>query len=147
MADKAMPQGSMRRAARHMQKVPGRVDATVELRSKNFGLEVFEAVVDKSLDASPQQGKLHLPRVDFVGFAHDGRDVIGDDRVAKTGQERARPCRRHSDCFLDIHVGAPHQKMLGASPADGDGIRRFFSHFGSRKVIARGQNQYPSEHY
>jgi hypothetical protein len=29
--------------------------------------------------------------------------------------------------------------MLGASPADGGGNRRFFSDFGSRALIARGQ--------
>jgi hypothetical protein len=37
--------------------------------------------------------------------------------------------------------------MLGASPADGGGVRRFFSHFGSREIIAGGQNQYPPETY
>jgi len=37
--------------------------------------------------------------------------------------------------------------MLGASPADGDGIRRSFLIFGSREIITRGQNQYPPEPY
>jgi hypothetical protein len=72
-----------------MQQVPGQADATVELRCEVFSLNVFEALIDKSLDASPQQGKLHLARVPFVGFTQDDREVIGDHRLAKTGQERA----------------------------------------------------------
>jgi hypothetical protein len=69
-----------------------------------LGGGIFEAIRDKSLDASSQELVPHLSSVLDIGFAHDRREVAGDKRLAKaTGQScspRLSPWRLRLRCSV-----------------------------------------------
>jgi hypothetical protein len=93
----------------------------MELRCKSFGFDVLQAIVDESLDASPHQGELHRPRVRSVRLSHDFRDMVGDNRLAETGQKRAGVGCRCTDCIFDLHLALLINADDGASPG-GNGV-------------------------
>ena len=80
----------MRHAVGCVQESPGQADAAVELGCKMFGGDAFQAVIDKSFDASSHQRELHLAGVCQVWLSQDFRDVVGDNGLAEARHERAR---------------------------------------------------------